>query len=521
MNLRPLIVLAVVLASCGGSGGENTPVVPGAVGGSGGASASGGSGGAPSNGGSGGAPSSGGAGGAVISGGAGGGSASDGGAGASATDSGQEATQFKCSEIATFADGLVPTTEIFVAPAGSDGTGDGTAGAPYATIQFAASKAAPGTAVRVRSGTYAGGAFISDLRGTAQAPIWIGGTGSEVLPVIQGSGDGVHLVRPRYLVVENLEFSGQTGNGINADDGGSYADQDAARYVVFRNVRIHDIGAGGNNDCLKLSGLNDYFVLDSQIRTCSGQGIDHVGCHRGVIARNQLSGFAAAAGPAIQAKGGSEDILITRNFLDDPGDRGINMGGSTGYEFFRPPLQTSQPNFEAKNIRVIANVIKGGGAAVAYVGCPSCVVMHNTIVDPVTWIARILQETVSDATYQFVPAAGGRFVNNLVYYTRGTLSTYEDINVGASTDPGTFVFANNLWYAHDNPPLSKPKLPVVEEGGIYGQDPAFDGLSSFAYRITAASPAAGAGRVFAAVFADYDGRCFADPPSIGAFEVWR
>jgi hypothetical protein len=139
----------------------------------------------------------------------------------------------------------------------------------------------------------------------------------------------------------------------------------------------------------------------------------------------------------------------------------------------------------------------------------------------VSWIARILQETVSDATYQFVPASNGQFVNNVVYYARGTLSTYEDINVGANTTPDTFVFANNLWYAHDNPSASKPKLPVVEQNGIYGRDPAFDGSSSLPYRIAAASPAAGAGKAVAGVRADYDGRCYAAPPSIGAFEVSR
>jgi hypothetical protein len=503
MHVRWVLITVMCVTSCGGSDAqEPAEPAPVADAGSGGAIGSGGAAGGTSDAAAGSSP------GALD-------------APAEAPTTSDAPAPGACGAIATFADGLAPTREIFVAPGGNDGTGDGSAAAPYATIQRAASQAQPGDAVRVRSGTYAGGSFIANLRGTAQAPIWLGGTGAEALPVIQGSDEGMHLVGPRYLVVENLEVSGQTGNGLNVDDGASYADPDAARYVVLRNIRIHDIGTGGNNDCLKLSGLNDYFILDSTITTCSGQGIDHVGCHRGVLARNHLSGFTTSQGPAIQAKGGSEDILVTRNLIEDPGDRGVNMGGSTGYEFFRPPLQTGQPNFEAKNIRVVANVVRGGNSAVAYVGCPDCVVANNTIVDPARWIARILQETVSDATYEFLPAQNGQFVNNVVCYARATLSAYEDINVGANTQPDTFVFENNLWYAHDDVARSKPTLPAVEQNGVYGQDPGFSGASSPPYHIASSSPAVGKGKMLPAVTGDYDGVCYASPPSIGAFEGKR
>ncbi len=37
----------------------------------------------------------------------------------------------------------------------------------------------------------------------------------------------------------------------------------------FRNLAIRDIGTGGNNDCLKLSGANDFWVLDSEFSNCS------------------------------------------------------------------------------------------------------------------------------------------------------------------------------------------------------------------------------------------------------------
>jgi hypothetical protein len=372
----------------------------------------------------------------------------------------------------------------------------------------------PGTAVRIHAGTYAGGAFATATQGSATAPIWIGGMPGEARPVIEGGSDAMHLVRPRYVVIHDLEIRNQTANGLNVDDGSEYANQDAARYVVFRNLFIHDIGSGGNQDCLKLSGLNDYRVLDSRFARCGGGGsgsaVDHVGCHRGLLARNQLEDLQ---GNGIQSKGGSEDIEIRWNRITNGGERGVNMGGSTGTEFFRPPL-TSGSNFEARNIRAIANVFVGSTVPIAFVGCVDCLAANNTIVDPDNWVVRILQETVTDASHTFLPAQNGRFVNNVIYFSRAALSTY--VNVGANTQANTFVFRNNVWYAHDNPGQSTPSgLPAAETGGVYGQNPA---LMMPKYSISASSPAAGAGIRVTEVSGDFDGRCYLDPPSAGAFE---
>ena len=56
------------------------------------------------------------------------------------------------------------------------------------------------------------------------------------------------------------------------------------------------------NDIKKLSGLDDYWVLDSRFARCgggnSGSGIDHVGCHHGVVAGNV---FDTMSGNGVQA----------------------------------------------------------------------------------------------------------------------------------------------------------------------------------------------------------------------------
>ena len=326
-----------------------------------------------------------------------------------------------CGAIATFADGRAPTREVFVAMNGT-AAGDGSSGNPVDTVERGIELATPGTAVRIRPGTYAGGAFVSGLAGSATAPIWIGGVPGQARPVIEGGADAMHLVRPRYLVIHDLEVRATTANGINVDDGAQYADPDAARFVVFRDLFIHDVGSGGNQDCLKLSGLNDYVVVDSRFERCGGGGsgsaVDQVGCHHGLLARNVL---ADLTGNGIQCKGGSDDVEIRWNRLTNAGERAVNMGGSTGIEFFRPPLSTTAPNFEARNIRVIANVLVGSTSPLAFVGCVDCLAANNTIVDPTRWIVRVLQETVTTATHMFLPARGGQMVNNLVYFSRASL----------------------------------------------------------------------------------------------------
>jgi len=429
-------------------------------------------------------------------------------------DVGDDDTAMACDEIVTFETGLSPTSEIHVDPKGSNSKGDGSAKNPYATIVHAAGQATPGTAIVVHQGTYGGGNTIYDLHGTDTAPIWIGGAPNQNTPVFDGGSEGIHLIRPNYVVVHDLEIRNAADNGLNCDDGGEFANPLAAHHVVFRDLYIHDIGGTDNQDCLKLSGLNDYWVLDSELHDCggnlSGSGVDHVGCHHGLIARNFIHDNS---GNAVQCKGGSEDIEIRWNHLQDCGERAVNMGGSTGLTLFRPPLSKKTANVEARDIRVVANHIEGTWASLAFVGCVECAAVANTIVDPENWIFRILQETTSKGGYTFEECRDNEVIDNLIYFDESALSTF--INIGPNVQEKTFVFSHNLWYAHDNPANSTPSLPVAETAGIYGQDPGF----TTGIQIDAASPANAAGVAYAGVTGDYAGQCYDDPPSIGAYEA--
>ncbi len=421
-----------------------------------------------------------------------------------------------CDPISTFADGKQPTREIFVSPTGSNTTGDGSQATPYQTISRAVQGVQPGDAIRLLPGTHAAGTFISNLAGTANAPIWLGGMPGLARPVISGGNTAIQLSRIRYVVLENLEVTGAAANGINCDDGGDYANSNATRHVLFRNLFLHDIGTGGNQDGLKLSGLYDYVVRDCEFARLSagGSGIDHVGCHRGLIARCM---FTDAGSNAIQCKGGSADIEIRWNRITNGGARAINIGGSTGFEYFRPPLSTTTPNAESSNIRVIANLFQGADTPVAFVGTVHSLVANNTIIQPRTWLLRILQETVSSGGYAFLPCSSNTFVNNLVYFDRAQISTY--VNIGANTDAASFRFANNFWYAFNQPSQSKPSLPATETNGVSGLNPLFPDAAGGDFSVPTNSPAASKGQRWPRVWADLLERCFANPPTIGAFEA--
>ena len=388
--------------------------------------------------------------------------------GTDATDGGDVP---RCDVPPTFAAGITPMRTLHVSPAGSAG-GDGSQANPFATIEQAAAAATPGTAILLAPGTHQADQFVEGLRGTATAPIWIGGAPGGSKPVITGGSQALQLARPAYVVVHDLEVSGATANGINIDDGSMFSDETSAHHVAVERVYVHDIGtASGNNDCLKVSGVNQLAVYDSRFSNCGGggSGVDHVGCHGSTIARNVFTGRMA---DAVQSKGGAMDHDIRSNRVNITGGRAFNMGGSTDLDLFRPPLSTTAPNAEARRIRVYNNVITGLGTTAtpfAFVGCIDCLAAHNYVRGQHRWHVRILQETATQMGFTFEPAANGKVISNTFVFSAATLATA--VNVGTGTNAGSFTFRTNLWYASDMPASSAPmNLPSPETGGVSGME---------------------------------------------------
>jgi hypothetical protein len=509
-----ICALGLALGACSGDateGGDPDDGSPAAGAGSAGL----GAGGTQSGGGGGG--SGGGAGGSGVAGvggapraGASGADAGQGDAGSSAGGAGGSMpTPSACALPAAFDEGFDWERTLHVAMDGDDGAGDGSEANPFASIEGALSAIEPGTRVLVHAGTY-GPWSAEGLAGEEGRPIAIIADGEVVLEA-QGAQAIIGLSDPAYLVIQGFTLQGAPVHGMNIDDGGSY--DTPAHHVVLRDLTIPGAGSGDNNDCIKLSGVDDFWVLDSDVSGCDrGEIIDMVGCHRGVISGNH---FHDAIQNGVQTKGGSSDTLIHGNLFENIPARAVNAGGSTGLEFLRP---LDAPH-EAARISVIANVFVRngveGGAAVAYVGCDACVAAHNTIIEPRTWVVRILQES-TDA--RFVPSRDGLFVNNVIDPAE---LRAELVNVGGDTAPETFTFGDNLWYAPSDAGF-EPNLGggVPEESGSMVQDPLMVDYAGGDYRLLEGSPAAGAARALAGELPpDFDGRCYAEPAAVGAFEL--
>lgn len=379
-------------------------------------------------------------------------------------------------------------------------------GQPYPTLSAAAGVAQPGDTLLLHDGTYPGGLYIANLKGLPDQWITIRNAPGATV-VFEGGNNAVQFTDPAYLHIEGLIFQHQTGNGLNMDDGGSY--DTPAHHIILEGCVFRDMAVSGNNDLLKLSGL-DYFEVRScqfQNGSAGGSGIDMVGCHFGTISGNRFENMGSNA---IQSKGGCENLRIAGNFFKNCGQRTLNIGGSTGLEFFRPDTA----HFEAARIQVFSNIFLGSVAPIAFVGAVEVDVAHNTIYRPDKWAIRILQETVD--TSRFLPCGNNLFRNNIV-----VLSNANPVvtNIGPYTAPETFTFSNNLWFQADNPNWSGPNLPVTETNPVLNQDPLLEDPVQENFSIPPGSPAAGQGLPLIEPKQDYLQQFFANPPAIGAIEA--
>ncbi|MBP6236364.1 MAG: T9SS type A sorting domain-containing protein [Saprospiraceae bacterium] len=373
----------------------------------------------------------------------------------------------------------------------------------YKVLNEAFMIATPGDSIICHDLIIQGGLSVSNLSGTADKWIYIMAASGKTV-TIQGGSNSIQFSDCAYLQIEGFTIQGQIGNGMNIDDAGTF--NSPTHHIKIKECVFQNINATGNNDLLKLSGLDNFEIVSCIFKNgaVGGSGIDMVGCHSGVIAENYFENMGSNS---IQAKGGTSDIQILRNRFENGGARALNLGGSTGLSFFRPQNATS----EAENIQVIANVIKGSEASVAFVGCRNVSVSNNTILFPKKWVIRILQETVDVS--RFLPCGNNLFYNNIVVVNNDVNT---EVNIGPDTAPATFNFTKNLWYKITNIGWQGPNLPGNVSGQII-KDPKFEVGSDVV--LSADSPAISAGQSYTFPAKDIFGNIFSNPPSLGAYEA--
>lgn len=335
-------------------------------------------------------------------------------------------------------------------------------------IAAALGAAQPGDRILIAPGSYAGGFYQVKLSG-----VTVRSAEPSNPAVIQGGSNGIQLSDATGVTIEHLVFDGATGNGINIDDGGTFATPSSD--ITIRDVVVRNVGTGGNNDGIKLSGVTGFLIDRAQIFDWGdgGSAIDPVGAHNGLI-QNSLMRHETSGSSGIRPKGGSKNITIRANRIELPAGTGraIQAGGSTGPQFFR--FIDGDSGYEAANIVVEGNVVLGSSSAFSWVNIDGGVFHHNFARRPVDWVFRILNENQGSA---IVDTQNGVFADNVIVF-----NDTDDEWRGAGNYDGpevleeTFHFARNRWYnlADPTPAGSTPELPVAEVAGVYGVDPGID-----------------------------------------------
>lgn len=348
----------------------------------------------------------------------------------------------------------------------------------------AIARASAGDTIRMAPGSYAGGITIASLKGTREKPITITAADPQQPPVISGGANGFHLSGCQWTEISHLHFEGAEANGLNVDDGGPQNPR--AEGIRLHHLKISGKAPPGNRDGIKLSGLAGFSVAHCSVSRwgTGGSGIDMVGCHDGSVEACTFrhdEGPASAAANGVQMKGGSSRINVRHCRFFSAGGRAINLGGSTGSEFFRP----AKAPHEASSITIEDCLIMNSDAAIAFVGSDQSSFRHNTIIHPQRWVLRILQENTSTG---MTPCRRGTFTDNLiVFQTSGLRSA---VNAGPGTEPQSFSFARNAWFCEDAPQRSKGliQLPSLETDGRHGTAPTFTDSAKSDFSQPSASP---------------------------------
>ena len=254
-------------------------------------------------------------------------------------------------------------------------------------LRRALARAKPGTTILLAPGVYTGGFTAHGLKGTEKAPIVIRSQDPRRPARLEGGTSCLQLSSIAWVEVSDLVLTGATGNGLNLDDGGTITEP--SHHVTVARVTVKDIGPDGNHDGTPAEST-DLEVMLQVFNDEDGDGTrDADDDDRLIVGCTLRRAESGERGSGVQAKGGTRSVTIRRCRFERAGSRAVNLGGSTGRRYFRPP----NPGYEAKDLVVEDCTFVGSEAPFAFVGVDGAVVRHNTVYRPGRWVLRILQES--------------------------------------------------------------------------------------------------------------------------------
>ena len=242
-----------------------------------------------------------------------------------------------------------PTAFLWVSPAGSD-SNVGSQEAPLATIQAAADRASPGTAVLVQTGTYHENVKIRNS-GTEDKPIWFvsaDGPGEANIVPVNNSVSTVYGRGTDNVIIRDFAIKGADHeHGIEFTQAGHDYHNWVNNLVIEGNY-IYDVG----DDGIKLAQARNVDVIGNLVSGGREESIDLVTVMNTRIINNEIRDLDGRSG--ITAKGGSTNIEIKGNYIHDVGADAVTVGGWTDATL----LDKLSLTYQASQVTVEGNKIE-------------------------------------------------------------------------------------------------------------------------------------------------------------------
>ena len=387
---------------------------------------------------------------------------------------------------------------IHVAVNGNDSTGDGSEANPYGGVQRAIRDTAPGDTIYVHEGEYlneprSGG---YPMYGAPGQYVYLMGVPGEEKPVFAASTTAAFTSitggdnPPHHFVLQDLVYRKASplvgSHCINIY--GSTQNYPPVHDVIIDNCEFYQRST--NTQMIKMAGVDFFTIKNCTMNASNGTviGMAGVGCHEGEVYNCRVD---SCLQNGIEFKGGSSEIVIRNNVINMAYFTGINLGGDTDYEAFRPPLNImEEPTYEARGIHVFSNIIIDVTAPLAFNTARDCKAYNNLIV--VTDKTRSpsgLVETLgllwirhSGAGSVPTPSMNNLLANNIFYFREKEEyypNVFWHLMVGDEGDHSdTHEFYNNLWYCFEDSSTSwaswdmngQVAYPIVRDN-VFGKDP--------------------------------------------------